>query len=174
MKEIVPNIDKLIFLVRGHKVMFDEDLARLYGVETRVMNQAIRRNIDRFPSDFMFQLSLSEFANLKSQIVTSSWGGRRKKPFVFTEHGAVMLASVLRSKSAIQMSIDIVRAFVRLRRIITTKNDINKQIAEIRNFILKLSNKTNVEFKRVWTAIENLRYVEDINPKEAIGFKLDD
>ena len=135
--EIREEIISQIYFIRGRKVMRDSDLARIYGVETRNLNQAVKRNFNRFPADFMFQLSQEEFLNLMSQIVisssktvddidnsdlisqfvTSSWGGRRKLPFVFTEHGALMLASVLNSKIAIQASIYVVRAFVKLRDI---------------------------------------------------------
>lgn len=172
MKKLIQNIVPPIYVVRGQRVMLDEDLAKIYNVETKVLNQAIRRNLERFPEDFMFQLSLSEFANLKSQIVTSRWGGRRKKPFAFTEHGAVMLASVLHSKRAIQMSIEVVKAFVRFRQLLASQEDIVKQIAEIRSFLLKQSNKTDREFKKVWNTIEKLiRHTNNV-PKEAIGFKL--
>ena len=173
MKELIQNIEPIIYTVRGQKVMLDEDLAKIYGVETKVLNQSIRRNRERFPEDFMFQIDINEYANLKSQFVTSSWGGRRKRPFVFTEHGAVMLASVLRSKRAVQMSIEVVKAFILFRRLLDSKEDIAKQVAEIRNFILKQSNKTDREFKKVWNAIEKLIDPIDGAPKEAIGFKLD-
>jgi hypothetical protein len=116
----IQSIDHSIYIIRGHRVMLDEDLAKLYGVKTKVLNQAILRNKDRFPEEFMFQLSESEFINLRSQIVTSSWGGRRYQPFAFTEHGVVMLASILRSKQAIKISIEVVKAFVRLRRAINS------------------------------------------------------
>jgi hypothetical protein len=101
-----------IYEVRGQKVMLDADLAVLYGIATKVLNQAVRRNKDRFPEDFMFSISDSEYSNLKSQNVTSSWGGKRKPATVFTEHGVTMLASVLRSETAIKMNIAIVRAFI--------------------------------------------------------------
>ncbi|NQU12704.1 MAG: ORF6N domain-containing protein, partial [Desulfobacteraceae bacterium] len=107
------NIAALIYLIRGQKVMLDRDLAGLYEVETKVLKQAVRRNIDRFPEDFMFELSDQEFKNLRSQFVTSSlsqWGGARYKPMVFTEQGVAMLSSVLRSKRAIQVNIHIMRA----------------------------------------------------------------
>jgi len=94
------RIESMIFEIRGQQVMMDADLAEIYQVETRVMNQAVKRNIDRFPSEFMFQLTKVEYDNLKSQIVTSSWGGKRKLPFAFTEHGVIMLPSVLNSKIA--------------------------------------------------------------------------
>jgi hypothetical protein len=101
-----------IYEVRGQKVMLDADLAELYGIATKVLNQAVRRNKDRFPEDFMFRISESEYSNLKSHFVTSSWGGKRKPATVFTEHGVTMLASVLRSETAIKMNIAIVRAFI--------------------------------------------------------------
>ena len=107
-------IQNKIFEIRGQRVMLDFDIANLYEVETRVLNQAVKRNIKRFPSDFMFQLSNKEFDNLMSQSVISSWGGTRKLPYVFTEHGVTMLASVLRSERAIAINIQIVRAFIAL------------------------------------------------------------
>lgn len=154
--------------------MLDEDLASIYGVETKVMNQAIRRNIERFPKDFMFQITMQEYENLKSQIVTSSWGGRRKKPFAFTEHGVVMLATILRSKRAIEMSLEIVRAFVRLRHILSSQKETEKQLAEIRSYLLKRSNKTDREFKKVWDAIKDLSAKEPGDDSRQIGFKLQD
>ena len=109
----VERIERSILLIRGHKVMLSTDLAELYGVEPRILVQAVKRNITRFPQDFMFQLSKEEFSNLKSQIVISSWGGlRRAPPYAFTEQGVAMLSSVLRSKRAIQVNIEIMRAFV--------------------------------------------------------------
>ena len=154
--------------------MIDEDLAKLYGVETRALNQAVTRNKNRFPEDFMFQLSIKEFDSLTSQNVISNRGGRRHMPFVFTEHGAVMLASVLRSKRAVQMSIEIVRAFVvRLRQFISSHKDVVAQLAEVRNFMLKQSNKTDREFKKVWNAIESLTKPPEDNSSEAIGFSID-
>jgi len=166
------NIHNSIYFIRGQKVMLDEDLARIYGVETKILNQAVQRNIDRFPDEFMFQLTLNEYRNLMSQIVTSSWGGRRKMPFVFTEHGAVMLASVLRSKRAIKISIEVVKAFVRLKNAITSHQNILKQLHEVRNFMLKQSNKSDKEFKKVWRAIEGLSK-HDGESDEKIGFKTD-
>jgi len=104
----VERIEQLILLIRGQKVMLDTDLAELYGVPTKALNQAVKRNKDRFPDDFMFQLTMSEFRNLKSQFVTSSWGGiRRAHPYAFTEQGVAMLSSVLKSKRAVHMNIQI-------------------------------------------------------------------
>ena len=105
MKNELHRIKALIFEVRGHQVMIDEDLAKIYQVETKRLNEAVKRNRDRFPQEFMFQLTKDEYENLKSQIATSSWGGRRKLPFAFTEHGVVMLSSVLNSKIATQINI---------------------------------------------------------------------
>ena len=110
-----PVLAGRILDIRGQRVLLDSDLAQLYEVETRVFNQAVKRNLKRFPSDFMFQLTKLEFENLISQSVTSSWGGRRKLPLAFTEHGAIMAASVLNSERAVQMSVYVVRAFVQLR-----------------------------------------------------------
>ena len=112
MSEDLIIVQNLIYEIRGQKVMLDFDLARLYQVETKVLNQAVRRNIKRFPEDFMFQLDSKEFANLRSQIVTSSWGGRRTPPLAFTEEGIAMLSSVLHSDVAIAANISILRAFV--------------------------------------------------------------
>ena len=119
---IVPraSIERRIYFVRGEKVMIDKDLAILYRVTTGTFNQAVRRNMARFPPDFMFQLTGDEAENLRSQIVISSWGGRRYLPFVFTEQGVAMLSSVLKSDRAIQVNIAIMRAFVKLREILAT------------------------------------------------------
>jgi len=167
------NIDYAIYIIREHRVMLDEDLAKIYGIKTKAFNQAVHRNKERFPIDFMFQLTLEEFANLRSQIVTSNRGGRRYMPFVFTEHGAVMLASVLKSKRAIQMSIEVVKAFVRLRAILSSQKNIEKQVTEIRSFMLKQSNKTDREFKKVWKAIEDLTNPPETKLNKPIGFKID-
>ncbi len=151
----------------------DEDLAKLYGVETKALNQAIRRNKNRFPEDFMFQLSVKEFENLRSQFVTSSLGGRRYMPFVFTEHGTVMLASVLRSKRAVQMSIEVVKAFVRLRQAFTSHKNVIDQLTEVRSFVLKQANKTDRDFKKVWKAIEDLAKPTEEESSTTIGFGTD-
>ena len=173
MKKEITSIEYNIYTIRGHRVMLDEDLAKIYGVETRVLNQAIRRNKERFPKDFMFQLTEEEFQSLISQIVISKRGGRRKKPFAFTEHGTVMLASVLRSKRAIQMNIEVIKAFVRLRYAISSQKDIIKQLSEVRNFMLKQSNKTDREFRKVWKAIDDLTKPVDDDSSQSIGFKID-
>ena len=119
--EIVMN---KIYLIRGQKIMLDEDLAKLYNVQTKVLNQAVKRNAFRFPEDFMFHLNKMEFENLKSQFVTSSWGGRRNLPFAFTELGVAMLSSVLNSETAIRVNIQIIRVFTRMREMLLTHKDI--------------------------------------------------
>lgn len=121
----IAKLNKLIYAVRDERVMFDRDLAVLYGVETKTLNRAIKRNRERFPSDFMFELSRDEWEILKYQFGTSSWGGdRRSRPHAFTEHGIAMLSSVLSSRRAVSVNIEIIRAFVRLRRAVATEKDI--------------------------------------------------
>jgi len=132
--EIISN---KIFLIRDKKVMLDSDLAALYGVETRILVQAVKRNLDRFPGDFMYQLTSKEVRNLRSQIVISSWGGRRYSPYVFTEHGVAMLSSILHSERAIQVNIAIMRAFVAMRHVVKLsgkrKNDLLPMLKDIRH-----------------------------------------
>ncbi len=149
---IVPaeRIERSILLIREHKVLLDADLAELYGVETRVLVQAVKRNADRFPDDFMFQLSDDEFENLRSQsVMSSSWGGRRSPPYAFTEQGVAMLSSVLRSKRAVQVNIEIMRAFVRLRQILRTHEDLARKL-------LEMERRYDAQFKVVFDAIRQL------------------
>ena len=120
-----------ICVVRGQRVIIDSDLAELYEVETRVLNQAVKRNAARFPIDFMLQLGAEEVANLKSQIVISSWGGRRTPPFVFTEHGAIMAAAVLNSDRAVEMSVYVVRAFVQLRELLSSHKALAQKLDQL-------------------------------------------
>lgn len=120
-----------IYVVRDKKVMLDRDLSELYQVETRVLNQAVQRNIDRFPWDFMFQLSAKEFEDLKSQFVTSSWGGIRKLPYAFTEQGVSMLSGVLNSEVAIRVHIQIIRVFAKMKEMLLTHKDILLQLEKI-------------------------------------------
>ena len=129
-------IHQHIVLIRGHKVMLSSHLAELYGVEVRALVQAVKRNADRFPDDFMFQLTGKEYGNLKSQVVISSWGGaRRARPYAFTEQGVAMLSSVLKSKRAVQMNIQIMRVFVRLRQMIATHRDLAAKLTELEHKI---------------------------------------
>ncbi len=121
-----------IFLIRGQKVMLDRDLAELYGLDTKVLKQQVRRNLNRFPDDFMFELTENEFSNLRSQFVTSSWGGIRYLPMVFSEHGVLMLSSVLNSKKAIAVNIQIMRIFTRMRQMLTDTLGLKLEIEEIK------------------------------------------
>jgi len=127
-----------IYEIRGVRVMLDRDLAEMYGIETKVLKQAVKRNLERFPSDFMFVLTEQEFANLRSQIVTSSWGGARYQPFAFTEHGVAMLSSVLRSPIAIQINISIIRAFVAIRQLVL--NPSVDRLDKLQNDMLQLKH----------------------------------
>lgn len=120
-----------ILLLRGQRVILDQDLAELYGVETRRLNEQIKRNLDRFPADFMFQLTAKEWANLKSQFATSSWGGRRTTPYAFTEHGAVMAASVLNSPEAVEASVFVVRAFIAMRDALASSQVLARKLLEL-------------------------------------------
>ena len=146
------NIENLIHVIRGKQVMLDRDLARLYGVETKALNQAVKRNMERFPEDFMFQLSKEEFENLRSQIVTSSedeilrsqnvtssWGGQRYMPYVFSENGVAMLSTVLRSQQAININIQIMRAFNAMRHFITSNAQVFQRVENIEKNILALN-----------------------------------
>jgi len=134
--------------------MLDHDLAHLYGVDTRILNQAVKRNRERFPEDFMFQLSSKETKNLRSQIVTSRWGGRRYLPYAFTEQGVAMLSSVLKSKRAIQVNIAIMRTFVRLRQILATHKELARKLEE-------LEQKYDAQFKEVFEVIYVYPLVRD-------------
>ena len=129
----VEHIERSILLIRGHRVMLDSHLAELYGVETRMLLQAVSRNEKRFPEDFMFQLSEKEYGDLRSQIVISKKGrgGRRYRPYLFTEQGVAMLSSVLRSERAVRVNIEIMRAFVRLRRILSSHKELARKLEEL-------------------------------------------
>jgi hypothetical protein len=157
------RIERSILLVRSHKVMLDSDLAALYGVETKVLVQAIKRNIDRFPSDFMFQLTKEEFDDLRCHFGTSSrWGGRRYPPYAFTEQGVAMLSSVLRSPRAIEVNIEIMRAFVRLREMIASHAGLARKLEA-------LEKKYDAQFKVVFDAIRQLMRPPD-KERRPIGF----
>lgn len=126
----IERIASQIYLIRGEKVILDQDLAGLYGVSTKRLNEQVTRNRERFPEDFMFRLDAEEFSNLKSQIATSSWGGRRIAPRTFTEQGVAMLSSVLRSRQAVQVNIAIMRTFARLRQVLATNEDLARKVAQ--------------------------------------------
>jgi len=135
-----------IYLIRNHKVMLDDDLAELYQVETRRLNEQVKRNIDRFPQDFMFQLTEEEWQNLMSQNATSSWGGRRKIPFAFTEHGVLMLSSVLNSDRAIQVNIQIMRIYAKLREMLMTNKDILLKLEKLEKSVLSHDQDIRIVF----------------------------
>ena len=157
-------LERRIFLIRGHRVMLDSDLARLYGVKTSELNKAVSRNRDRFPDDFMFQLTKKEFDNLTSQTVTSSWGGVRKPPRVFTEQGVAMLSSVLRSQKAIAVNIQIMRTFARLREILAPYEELARKLAT-------MEQKYDEAFRIVFTELKRLRGGRPVKGKRQIGFK---
>jgi hypothetical protein len=157
------RIERSILLIRGQKVMLDHDLAQLYQVETRALLQAVKRNFDRFPQDFMFQLTREEYGDLRSQLVTSSWGGRRYLPYAFTEQGVAMLSSVLRSSRAVHVNIEIMRAFVRLRRLAASNEELRTKLDE-------LEKKYDAQFAAVFDAIRQLMQPAPVPPKRRIGF----
>ena len=161
MSEDLSIVQNLIYEIRGQKVMLDFDLAKLYQVETKVLNQAVRRNIKRFPEDFMFQLDNKEFANLKSQIVTSSWGGRRTPPLAFTEEGIAMLSSVLHSDIAIAANISILRAFVKVREYLLMASTVSAEVKELRAKVDLLAMQQEENLAAVNDLSEDVR--EDID-----------
>ncbi len=160
----IAGIESKIYLIRGHKVLLDSDLAKLYGVDTRVLNQAVRRNIQRFPNDFMFQLSEIEWNFLKPQLVTSNTGrgGKQKLPLVFTEYGVAMLSSVLKSNRAIQVNISIMRAFGKLREILESNQEFAKRLSD-------LETRYDEHFAEVFQAIRELMSERTIPRKRIIG-----
>ncbi len=166
MKKLqVTTIESKIFLIRGQKVMFDRDLAELYGIQTKVLKRQVRRNLNRFPIDFMFEMNEEEIKNWRRQIGTSNFGdkmGLRYAPFVFTEHGILMLSSVLSSKKAVEVNIQIMRTFVKLRHILATHKNLLKKIEE-------MEAKYDLQFKAVFDAIREIM-TEEKKPKRKIGF----
>jgi hypothetical protein len=159
------SIETHIFLIRGQKVMVDSDLAELYRVPTKVFNQAVKRNLKRFPKDFMFRLNGKDMGILRSQIVTSSWGGRRSSPYAFTEQGVAMLSSILNSERAVQVNIAIMRAFVRLREILTTHRDLAEKIGDLE----KKYRQHDVKIDSVFDAIREMLQ-PPLSPRRRIGF----
>jgi hypothetical protein len=160
------RIEQAILVVRGQRVMLSTDLAALYDVEPGALVQAVKRNMERFPEDFTFQLTPDEYRILKSQSVISSWGGRRHPPYAFTEQGVAMLSSVLRSSRAVQVNVEIMRAFVRLRRILTENVGLARRLDE-------LEKKYDVQFKVVFDTIRQLMLPPEPR-KKRIGFMTDD
>jgi hypothetical protein len=162
------RIERSILLIRGHKVMLDSDLAGLYGVTTKRLNERVKRNLSRFPEDFMFQLTESETDRLRSQFATSKKGrgGRRYQPYVFTEQGVAMLSSVLNTERAIKVNIEIMRAFVRLRRLLATHADLARKLEA-------LEKKYDAQFKVVFDAIRELMRAPEPK-KRPIGFLVEE
>ncbi|MCX5771952.1 MAG: ORF6N domain-containing protein [Candidatus Hydrogenedentes bacterium] len=161
------RIEQKILRVRECNVMMDQDLAELYGVETKTLNRAVQRNLDRFPDDFMFQLTPEEFTNLRYHFGTSSsWGGRRYPPYAFTEQGVAMLSTVLNSSRAVHVNIQIMRTFVNLRRMLASNEDLARKLAA-------LEKKYDSQFKIVFDAIRQLMTPQQ-PPKRKIGFKRDE
>ena len=161
----VERIAAQIYLIRGQSVMLDAGLADLYGVQTKVLNQAVRRNADRFPEDFMFQLSKAELDDWRSQIVTSNPAakmGLRRRPYAFTEHGVAMLASVLRSKRAIEVNIAIVRTFIRLRQMLSSNEELARKVAQ-----------HDKEIGLLFEHVKRLLQPPDATQKKRIGFRAD-
>ena len=160
-KNSIAEIEQSIFIVRKQKVMLDHDLAKIYGVETKTLNRAVKRNLDRFPSDFMFQLTDAETEILRSQFGTLrvGRGGRRYLPYVFTEHGAWMLGNILNSTTAIEASLQVVRSFIRLREMVISHSELSKKLSE-------LEKRYDSQFKVVFDAIEQLMAIPEIPPKK--------
>ena len=163
-KELIGSngIQSCIYTIRDLQVMVDSDLAKLYCIEVKVLNQAVKRNSERFPTGFMFQLTTQETENLKSQIVTSSWGGKRKNSYTFTEQGVAMLAGVLKSETAVKTSIHIINAFVAMRRFIAT----NARIFQWLDTVERKQLEADENFKKIFNAIE----AKEIIPKQGIFF----
>ena len=172
----IEAIASRILILRGQRTNLDADLAALYGVQTRRLNEQVRRNTERFPEDFVFQVTPAEFANLKSQFATSSWGGRRKRPLAFTEHGAIMAAMVLASPRAVEVSVYVVRAFVRLREAALQHKDLAKRLDSLEEKTESLamqhdtfSRNTRTQLRQVFEALRELT-VPPEPAKRPIGF----
>jgi hypothetical protein len=169
------NLDRLIYEIRGQKVMLDADLAEVYGVETRVLVQAVKRNSRRFPVDFIFQLSEPEWDSLRSQIVISKGkGGRRYRPYVFTEHGAIMAAMVLNSPQAVQMSVFVVRAFLKMRTVLSETREQARRLAALEK---ELKDRLGVHEAAIVTILQRVMDIIDPPalpepPKKDIGFQV--
>jgi len=171
-ESLVPggHIESIILVIRAHKVILDADLAELYGVETKILNKAVKRHLDRFPEDFMFQLTTEEAENLRFQIGTSrrTHGGRRYLPYAFTEHGALMAANILKSKTAVSMSIYVVRAFIRMREELTSRRDLEERLDQIEKILLV----HDAQLKELFEKIRPLLLTPPEKPRKKIGFEV--
>ncbi|MFN2456565.1 MAG: ORF6N domain-containing protein [Chitinophagaceae bacterium] len=161
------EIIEKIFIIRGIKIMLDKDLAEMYDVEVKRLNEAVRRNISRFPDDFMFQLTADEWFNLKSQFATSSWGGMRKLPYAFTEQGVAMLSSVLRSERAIQVNIQIIRVYTKMRQLLIDNKELWRKMEKIEQSLLKKDEEIQAIFKVLKSLL-----VQEQKPRRIVGFKI--
>jgi len=168
-------IENKIFVIRGQRVMLDSDLAQLYDVETKVLNQAVKRNIERFPSEFMFQLNDGEWSKLRSQIVTYDKVIRKYKPYVFTEHGVAMLSSVLKSKLAIAINIQIIKAFVKIREMALVHKELADQLNELEQRFVTYTKENSIEQqeqnKKIGEILQCLQYLIEIHKPSKIGYK---
>jgi hypothetical protein len=164
------NLATRIYFVRGEKVMVDFDLAMLYDVETAQLKRAVRRNIERFPADFMFELTREELENLRCQIGISSWGGVRYLPFVFTEQGVAMLSGVLSSERAIKVNIAIMRTFVQIRRVLQGSKELETKLSELESVTTQRLGEHEKQIKMIFEAIKQLIQVKD-EPRRPIGFR---
>jgi len=173
MENALVSILNMIYEIRGYNVMLDSDLARLYEIETKTLNRAVKRNLDRFPDFFMFQLTEDEFDSLRYQIGTSKEGkgGRRYLPFAFTEHGVLMLSSVLNSKKAISVNIEIMVTFIKLRQYALSQNGTDEQIAELRKLLMLYIEKNDKRVNDIIIALNNL--IEKPKETKKIGFCTD-
>ncbi|SDF77542.1 ORF6N domain-containing protein [Mucilaginibacter pineti] len=170
MKELITGdqeIAEKIYLIRGHKVMLDNDLAEMYGVETKRLIEQVNRNLLRFPAEFMFRLTDEEFEVLRSQIATSKRGGRRYAPYAFTEHGILMLSSVLNSKQAITMSIKIIEVFVKFREMLITQKDLLLKFEQLEKLVVQHDD----DIQYIFQALKQLIQQKN-EPREPVGFKL--
>ncbi len=162
----ITGLERRIFTIRGQRVMIDADLAELYGVITGRLNEQVKRNRERFPEDFMFQLTKTEYENLKSQFATSSWGGRRKLPYAFLEHGAIMAANVLNSKQAIQASVYVVRAFIRMREGLIEHKELARKVNDHERL---LNDQDEVIISIVEEMGKQRKALPPVKPKRKIG-----
>ena len=165
----VEDITRAILVLRGRRVLLDAELAGLYGVTTRRLNEQVRRNRKRFPVDFLLELTTEEFANLKSRFATSSWGGRRKRPLAFTEHGAIQAATILNSPGAVEMSVHVVRAFVKLREVLSSNRELARRFEQLESHLDSKLTEHDEAIAAILSAIRELMRPRD-QPRRGIGF----
>lgn len=173
MASVIPDeiVVSKIYLIRNHRVMIDSYLAELYGVETKRLNEQVKRNLERFPEDFMFQLTKCEFESLKSQIATTRWGGRRTLPYAFTEHGVLMLSSVLNSKQAININIQIMRVYTRIRNMLSTNQELLDKFNQLETKIANQDQKIMLIMEYIKQFEESKRQELEQQNRRRIGFK---